>query len=588
MTPSQAVRLFHTVRHLHPAQVLYRAKYGLLPRARINQHVDVPVRANSREAVPVPFAAAPDEYLGDGRFRFLNQEGDLADGWNAPHHARLWLYNLHYFNYLNQATREQHARALVLLIDRWIEANPVGVGTGWEPYPLSLRIVNWIKWASSGRWLADHALASLYVQVRYLAQRLEYHLLGNHLFANAKALVCAGLFFDTPEASAWLATGLAILRRELPRQALDDGGHFELSPMYHSIFVEDLLDIVNLAMGVGVQRRSPDATACLALARKPLPTALAWLHAMTHPDGEIAQFNDAAFGIARTYAELAGYAEQLGIALEPASGTRTLTSLETSGYVRVECGDYVALLDVARIGPDYLPGHAHADTLTFELSLAGRRLIVDAGTSTYAIGAQRMSERSTAAHNTVTYQSHNSSDVWSAFRVGRRAYPVDCDMRGTAGRSDRVRSSGSSPVAVALPDGPLHDSAEWSVSASHTGYAHLPGRVIHRRTWHGDDDTLVIVDRLESAEGRTLTELDETFATLRFATHLDVVHGADGEIIVRDGGDTVCRITHTGAAARIVDDFHHPGFGVKLPCKLLRLPFLHATLVTRFSFGNAA
>jgi hypothetical protein len=33
----------------------------------------------------------------------------------------------------------------------------------------------------------------------------------------------------------------------------------------------------------------------------------------------------------------------------------------------------VLILDVAPVGPDYLPGHAHADTLSFELSLFGQR-----------------------------------------------------------------------------------------------------------------------------------------------------------------------------------------------------------------------
>lgn len=572
MTPSQAVRLFHTVRHLKPVQVLYRAKYGVLPRARISEQIDRPVRTSQREAEPVPFAAGPDEYLGDGRFRFLNCDGDLSGGWNSPHYSRLWRYNLHYFNYLNQLTRERHAPALGILIDDWIAANPVGAGAGWEPYPLSLRIVNWIKWASAGRTFADDARASLYLQARYLAQRLEYHLLGNHLFANAKALVCAGLFFETPEAANWLSVGLAILRHELPRQMLDDGGHFELSPMYHAIFVEDLLDIVNLATSAGAREHSPDAAACLALARKPLPRALDWLCTMTHPDGEIAQFNDAAFGIARPYAVLAEYAQRLGIVRQEPSGGQTLKSLDASGYVRAECGKYVALLDIARIGPDYLPGHAHADTLSFELSLEGRRMIVDAGTSTYAAGDQRMLERSTAAHNTVTYQAQSSSDVWSAFRVGRRAYPVDVDLHVSG-----------SPI-----HGSMHGGASWYVSAAHTGYSHLPGQIVHRRTWHGAPDTLVIVDQLHGMNGRVAIDADRTFATLRFAPGFDVVQRADGEIIVSADGMVRCRLTHTGAAARIIDDFHHPCFGVKLPCKLLRVPFLHPTLVTRLSFRTLA
>ncbi|MFB1490650.1 MULTISPECIES: heparinase II/III family protein [unclassified Thiocapsa] len=54
--------------------------------------------------------------------------------------------------------------------------------------------------------------------------------------------------------------------------------------------------------------------------------------------------------------------------------------------MHLEAGSAVALLDVAPIGPDYLPGHAHADTLSFELSLFGQRVIVNGGTSRYRIG----------------------------------------------------------------------------------------------------------------------------------------------------------------------------------------------------------
>ena len=111
---------------------------------------------------------------------------------------------------------------------------------------LSLRIVNWIKWALAGNLLAANTIHSLALQARYLARRSEYHLLGNHLLANAKALVFAGLFFAGEEADAWLAQGLQILAAELPEQILADGGHFERSPMYHCLVLEDLLDLCNL------------------------------------------------------------------------------------------------------------------------------------------------------------------------------------------------------------------------------------------------------------------------------------------------------------------------------------------------------
>ena len=585
MNLSQALRLFHTVRHLQPVQVLYRAKYSVRRRTRISERIDGPVQTGGYAVAPTAFAAGPVEYLGDKRWRFLNREGDIERGWNGPQYERLWLYNLHYFNYLHQQRRERHADVLGSLIDEWIAGNPLGTGPGWEPYPLSLRIVNWIKWACSGMPLSRRAMSSLYLQARYLVQRLEYHLLGNHLFANAKALVCAGLFFETVEASEWLATGLGILRREMTRQVLSDGGHFELSPMYHAIFVEDLLDIVNLSSGPDAHKRGPAAESCRTLAREALPRMLGWLRTMTHPDGQIALFNDAAFGIARPYAVLEDYARRLGIAVEPLSPAHPLTSLDASGYVRVERGDYVALFDVARIGPDYLPGHAHADTLTFELSLAGQRLIVDAGTSTYAIGEQRMHERSTAAHNTVTLGKQSSSDVWSAFRVGRRAYPVDVDIVPLACSSGAALHDAPTPHwHEGWPSMPRDIANCWTVSAAHTGYLHLPGGITHRRRWHCYPDAIVIVDHLDSVNGGATDALRDAFATLRFAPGLDVAKEADSAITISSQGKPVCRLEHNGTSSCIVDDFYHPQFGVGELCKLVRLQFPTPTLVTHLSF----
>ena len=72
------------------------------------------------------------------------------------------------------------------------------------------------------------------------------------------------------------------------------------------------------------------------------------------------------------------------------------------------------------IGPSYQPGHAHADELNFELFYNGSPIIVDTGVSTYEKNERRLRERSTNSHNCVVL-GDNSSDVWSGFRVGKRA-----------------------------------------------------------------------------------------------------------------------------------------------------------------------
>ena len=63
--------------------------------------------------------------------------------------------------------------------------------------------------------------------------------------------------------------------------------------------------------------------------------------------------------------------------------------------------DAVAIGDIGNVGPDYIPGHAHADTLSFEMSVFDMRFIVNSGTSVYGLGAERLRQRGTAAHSTV-------------------------------------------------------------------------------------------------------------------------------------------------------------------------------------------
>lgn len=418
---------------------------------------------------------------GPQSWLFLNETGDVSEiGWDGPQREKLWRYNQHYFDDLNAQSATDRNRWHTLLIDSWIVHNPPGKGNGWDPYPVSLRVVNWLKWALGGANLSKSAVQSLAVQVRWLRSRLEKHLLGNHLFSNAKALVMAGLYFEGSEADAWLAKGLQILAREMPEQHLPDGGHVERSTMYHALALEDMLDLVNTIQCFfnrlsSAQRQQVSEWPLRALG---LHT---WLHAMCHPDGEISLFNDAAFDIAPSVAELDGYVRRVLVGLVTKAPSE-LVQLGESGYVRLACGPAVAFLDVAPIGPDYLPGHAHADTLSFELSVCTHRVLVNSGTSCYGNSAERLRQRGTAAHNTVVVNGQDSSEVWGGFRVARRAYPLGLQVQQLA------------------------DSGAFSVSCAHDGYTRLAGKPIHHRTWHMDPYALRVVDRVEgshqSAEAR--------------------------------------------------------------------------------------
>lgn len=414
----------------------------------------------------------------------LNEAGHLDEvGWSGLQREKLWRYNQHYFDDLNAQDAVDRISWHDALVCDWVAQNLPGQGDGWDPYPLSLRVVNWIKWALGGAVLPPTAKQSLAVQVRWLTGRLENHLLGNHLFSNAKALVMAGLFFNGPEADAWLDQGLRLLAHEVPEQLLPDGGHFERSTMYHALALEDMLDLIN-ATQCFANRLSVIQRRLLADWPERACKMHDWLLAMCHPDGEFSLFNDAAFDIAPSVVELDSYVRRLfvDVATQAPSPSPSLVQLRESGYVRLAQGRAVAILDVAPVGPDYLPGHAHADTMSFELSVGPYRVLVNSGTSCYGSSIERLRQRGTAAHNTVVVNGQDSSEVWGGFRVARRAYPFGLQIEH------------------------YPDLKATRVQCAHDGYTRLPGRPIHNRTWRMDDHGLTVIDWLEgihqSAEAR--------------------------------------------------------------------------------------
>ncbi|WP_421852652.1 heparinase II/III family protein [Oricola sp.] len=480
---------------------------------------------------------------GPGQFRFLNEDGALAaHGWDDPAKAKLWRYNQHYFDDLNADNADARTKWHVALIEGWIADNSPGSGTGWEPYPTSLRIVNWVKWSLAGNRLSEGAQHSLAVQARWLMRRLEWHLLGNHLFANAKALVFAGLFFKGDEAQRWLEKGCEILRREIREQILADGGQFELSPMYHALALEDVLDLVNIGRACG---RDDLANAWSGM----IPSMLDWLSCMSHPDGRIAFFNDAAFGNAPDNAELAAYARRLGFKAPEAQGAKR--HLSASGYARLENSQAVLIADLARVGPDYLLGHAHADTLSFECSLGGRRLIVNSGTSVYGVSPERLRQRGTAAHSTLCMEGRDSSEVWSGFRVGRRARPFDVS----------VKTEMNALVAT----------------AAHDGYRHLPGRPVHRRSWNLSERSLLVGDSVEGSGRRRMEARFHLGSGLKARPN-----GRNRLDLLDETGNPVAVFIATGGEVRVEQGTWHPEFGESVPNQCI-VVFAQAGLPHLFS-----
>ena len=524
---------FHTIRYLKFKQIYNKILFHL-----VDPCIDYSPAPNLRVlkkifCIPIQKKIS---LLNKDTFYFLNKSWSLSEiDWNGNDNtvSYLWRYNQHYFDDLNAIGSLERKGWHDQLLKCWINENPVGKGVGWEPYPTSLRIVNWIKWHFSGNVLSDPYVQSLALQSRWLFKRLEWHILGNHLFSNAKALVFAGLFFLSKESEIWLNKGLKIINNQLKEQVLDDGGNFERSPMYHASFLEDILDLINISQAYPGVIQEKQVNEWIKISNK----MIRWLDTMIHPDGEIAFFNDAAMGIAPNFNELINYAKRLKINYSSHKFNK-ITNLSETGYIRLTADNLVVLLDVARIGPDYQPSHSHADTLSFELSLFSQRLLVNGGTSEYGISSVRHYERSTKAHNTVVVNNENSSEVWSRFRVARRAYPYDIKIEE------------------------LENFL--SIACAHDGYKRLIGKPIHRRNLQLIDKSLVIKDHIEGS-------FKSAHAYFHFHPSITIVKNQDRILnLEMSNGQKIVFEVKIGQPI-IETSYYSPEFGKRIKTKCLKV-----------------
>ncbi|EGR2449692.1 TPA: heparinase II/III family protein [Vibrio cholerae] len=518
---TKVMLVIQTIRYLRSEQIFYRLKYRYFPlRFIANNSYDTKVN----DWVWVGPEIFEQSLFDGGWVRYLNIKANFKDEpiWNNTRFEKLWLYNLHYFDDLNALDSDSRQTIQASFIDSWIADNPPVVGNGWEPYPLSLRIVNWIKWYNRAGINNPKIILSLHQQAQALSKQLEYHILGNHLFANGKALVFAGCFLQGDLADSYLEIGLKILEREIPEQFLADGGHFELSPMYHCILLWDLLELIQLAAVTQHARLVAVETYWRQVAQK----ALNWLSVMIHADGDVSFFNDSAIGIAASPQQIFNYAASLG--LKPHyNEPQRLHTLADSGYSKINMPAHSLIFDHAQVGPDYLPGHAHADTLSFEWSVGNQRVFVNSGTSMYGVSHERLRQRKTSAHNTIEVEGHDSSEVWSGFRVARRAKAL-LESAATSG--------------------------EWvTVTAAHDGYRRLKGKVTHRRTIAMAAKQLIVSDQLTGAFKQ---------AVAHFHLHPDVQAnvGSDGSIQLQLTNGQLIEFRSTGLC-QLVDTSWHPYFG---------------------------
>ncbi|CAA6604974.1 conserved hypothetical protein [Rhodospirillaceae bacterium LM-1] len=411
---------------LRPSQVGWR----LLRRAQ-RPFLSLPAGQPDR-----PVRYPKDSWPGDldngrligekGRIRLLNLEHDfrLPAEWHPSSKPHLWRFALNYFEWLADLKAAGHADVARGLIADWLERNADATAECWHPYPTSLRLFSWLSHAP---WLLENAdvtfekafLGGIDSHARHLSRLVEYDVGGNHLIKNLKGLIAAAACL--PSHAYRLDRWMDALKDQIDEQILPDGFHYERSPSYHLQVLIDLIDISDLLY-------APPAWLTNAIQRM-LPA----LSTMRHPDGGLALFNDGDVGDPKLLNALDG---RFG---KP----DPLPMLPDAGYARLEAGDMVVIFDAGLCCPDHLTAHAHADTLSFEMSVGKERVIVNSGTYAYQ-DPLRNQFRGTASHSTIMVNQENCAEVFGTFRLGRRPQRVELFRDGDwiVGRHDGYRHLG--------------------------------------------------------------------------------------------------------------------------------------------------
>ena len=449
---------------------------------------------------------APLSYAPSIDYRNAHEAGDCKLVWEHNRHQHLVVLARAY-----QVTgNKKYAEEIVSQIASWLEANPYGYGMNWRsPMEQGIRLINWV-WALD--YIAESKLMSSVVHADILHSiylhcwdtRRKYSQgssANNHLIGEAAGVFVATAYFSNmPNGEQWCREAREILEREIYAQTYDSGCSKEHTFGYPYFVIQFFL-ICGL---VGRWSGNDFSDAYWSRLEKMIEFMGRLVQGGEHvpmigdaDDGYVLDLDDgrrdyryilavgavlfersdfkawAGGDFSESAYWLLGRDSRFSFDRVKVEDDSQLTSIafRDAGYYLLQSGTQgqgiSVLMDCAELGYGPIAAHGHADALSIVVRAYGKDFLVDPGTYDYYTYPQwRDYFRSTFAHNTVTVDGEDQSEMQGRFLWGKRA-------------NSRLVSWHTSDI-------------ETSIVAEHDGYQRLVDGVIHRRTVHLDHNTFSI------------------------------------------------------------------------------------------------
>lgn len=421
----------------------------------------------------------------------------------------------------------------------WIAANPPGCGVNWTcPMEVAIRAVNWL-WTlalltespvMNDAWLAE-IFASLVAHGRFLMANLEVRDDGvttNHYLSDVVGLLYLGLCLtEVREAESWRTFAVRELAREMERQVLSDGVHYESSLSYHRLVTELFLSSAVLCRQHSIELprafHTRLARMCDFVQGYTKPNGLApqigdgdngRLHILTGygrvdvrdhrhllaVGGLLYDRADWLAGAGPSWVEGLWFGGMRHMAWVEATASgaplsRSVAFPDGGFYILREQKDYV-LFNCNPPGTSGVGTHKHNDLLSLDMQLGGEDILVDPGCFLYTSDPQAYNRfRRTGYHSTVRVDQAEQNRV-----IPGKLFCLHPDSRLFV-----LQWEIGQPIE--------------QVVAEHSGYGRLSDPVRHRREvlYHRADGLWQVTDHLSNVSDRSQSHRLEW--TLAFAPH---------------------------------------------------------------------
>ena len=421
MTLNKLKLYYFTIINLKLSQICYRVYYVIRNKffgRRLVNTIDLNIKTSDLNYL-TQFINYPNSFFKEKiTFEFLGKKKSFISiseiVFDSQDYGELWCYNLNYFDFLNQINNNFQLEKD--LIFEWVERNYKSENIVWDPYPVSMRLVNLIKWFSKNFNKFDKKTKIYFLKLiqqhdLYLRKNIEFHLDGNHLLENYISLLISSIFCNKDDL---LESDFNNLNNEIKNQFLVDNFHYERSIMYHNILVEKLLNIIAIGQN---KKHSSKFDHKLSNLHNSISKMLIVTNNFLYPTYSYPSFNDVVRYRDNRVIEIIKYSKNLKF---NSIKKHKNINFEASGYLKFELQNSIFIYDYGDIAPKHIPGHGHCDCFSFEFFHNNIPIIVNTGTSTYEYGDRRFKERSTSAHNTISFGGNEQDEIWSRFRVARQ------------------------------------------------------------------------------------------------------------------------------------------------------------------------